>query len=106
MAIVPAGVVNQAELDKEIRRIFRKLGKDVVHATYRLGTDSTDDPAIFFRIVITDAASRENQLGEVVRQISNLLNHELRSYERWGLQSYFSLRSKSEQAQLKDPDWI
>jgi hypothetical protein len=72
-------------------------------SNYSLGTDSTGEPSIF-RIVLTDAASREDKLAEVTSRISTILD-QIRPQENWGLLSYFSFRSKSEQEELNDPDW-
>jgi hypothetical protein len=51
-----------------------------------------------------EAASREDRLADVTRRISTILD-EIRPQENWGLLSYFSFRSKSEQEELNDPDW-
>jgi hypothetical protein len=105
MPTVPAGFVHQTQLATQIAKAIRKLGKDVVRVNYSFGTDSTDEPSIFFRIVLTDAASREDKLVSVTNRIRTILSDETRLYEDWGLLSYFSFRSKSEQAQQNDPEW-
>ena len=56
MPMVPTGLVHQTQLANEIARAVRKLGKDAVGVNYSLGTDSTGDASIFFRIVLTDVA--------------------------------------------------
>ena len=105
MPMVPTGLVHQTHLAKEIAKAIRKLGKDAVGVNYSLGTDSTGEPLIFFRIVLTDAASREDTLAEVTGRIATILFDEIRPYENWGLVPYFSFRSKSEQEKLNHPDW-
>ena len=105
MGIVPAGFVKQAELDRIVAKAARKLGKDAVRTQHSLGTDSTGAPAIYFRIVLSDAASREDRLAAVANQISNALLDEIRPLENWGLLPYFSYRSQSEQRELNDPEW-
>ena len=105
MPTVPAGFVHQAQLDHQIAKAVRKLGKEAVHVNYSLGTDSTGEPSIFFRIVLTDAASRENKLAEVTGRIATTLFDELRPHENWGLLPYFNFRSKSEQEKRNDPEW-
>ena len=102
--MVPTGSVQNTQLDTVITKTIRKLGKEAVRVNYSLGTDSTGEPAIFFRIVLTDAASREEKLAEVTARISTILD-EIRPHENWGLLSYFSFRSKSEQEARNDPDW-
>lgn len=108
MPIVPAGSVHQTQLAKEVDkaiRKLRKLTKETVRVNYSLGTDSTDEPAIFFRIVLTDAASREDKLAEVTGRIATILFDEIRPYENWRLLPYLSFRSKSEQEKRNDPEW-
>jgi hypothetical protein len=105
MAIVRTGVVNQTKLANEVNKAVRKLGKDVVRVRYNVGTDWSGDPAIYFRIVLSDAASREDRLGDVAGRIRTILFEEIRPYENWGLIPYFNFRSKSEQAKRNEPEW-
>jgi hypothetical protein len=105
MPTIPAGFVHQSQLGGEIARAIKKLGKQAVRVNYSLGVDSTGEPSIFFRIVLTDSASKEDKLAEVTGRISTTLFDELRPYENWGLLPYFSFRSRSEQENLKDPEW-
>ena len=102
---IPTSPVNQTQLDKAVVKAIRKLGKEVVRVKYSFGEDWTGDPAIFFRIVLSDAASREGGLADVANRIMTVIYDELRPYEDWGLLPYFNYRSKSEQAKLNDPDW-
>jgi hypothetical protein len=103
--MVRTGFVHQTQLANEIAKGVRKLGKETVRVNYSLGTDSTGEPSIFFRIVLTDAASREDKLAEVTGRIETILFDELRPHENWGLLPYFSFRSKSEQEKRDDPEW-
>ena len=79
--------------------------QEVVRVAYSIGPDSTDEPAIFFRVVLTDAASREDRLGDVTGRVSSTLSDSIRPIENWGLTPYFSFRSFSEQAMRNDPEW-
>ncbi len=62
----PTGFVNQAQLASTVAEAASKLGKDVVRIRHSIGTDSAGDPAIFFRIVLSDDASREATLADVL----------------------------------------
>jgi hypothetical protein len=97
MPMVPAGFVHQGQLDAEIKSAVGKLGPEAVHVTYTLGEDSTGEPSIFFRVVLTDAATREDTLTEVTGRIVTLLVDQLRPIENWGLHPYFNFRSQSAQ---------
>ena|SRR5579862_6071014 len=105
MAIVPSAFVHQAKLDEDVRHAIARLPrKDVVHVAYNLGTDSTGEPAIFFRIVLTDAASHEAGLADVTGRVATIISDAVHPYE-WGVTPYFSFRSKTEQDQRADPEW-
>ena len=84
MPVVPTGLVHQSQLDNEIAKALGKLGKETVRVNYSPGTDSTGEPSIFFRIVLTDAASREDKLAEVTGRIATLIFDEIRPHENWG----------------------
>jgi len=103
--MVPTGIVHRTQLADEIAKAIRKLGQEAVRVSYSMGTDSTGEPSIFFRIVLTDAASREDKLTEVTSRIAAILFDEIRPQENWGLLTYFSFRSKSEQEKRNDPEW-
>jgi hypothetical protein len=105
MPMVPTGLVHQTHLANEIAKAVRKLGKDAVGVNYSLGTDSTGEAAIFFRVVLTDASSQEDKLAEVTGRIATIFFDEIHPLENWGLFPYFSFRSKSEQEQRNDPEW-
>jgi hypothetical protein len=103
---VPAGFVNQTQLEHSVKDAIRSLNsQEVAHVAYSIGHDSTDDPAIFFRIVLTDAASREDGLADVTGRVASTLFDSIRPIENWGLTPYFSFRSFSEQRMLNDPEW-
>ena len=65
--MVPTGIVHQTRLADEVGKAIRKLGKGIVRVNYSMGTDSTGESSIFFRIVLTDAASREDKLADEPR---------------------------------------
>ena len=102
----PTGYVNQAQLKQSVNAAFQSLNpQEVVRVAYSIGPDSTDDPAIFFRIVLTDAASHEDRLADVTRRVASTLLDSIRPIENWGLTPYFSFRSFSEQGMRNDPEW-
>jgi hypothetical protein len=105
MPIVPSGFVHQGQLAEEIAKANEKLGRDVIHVAYNIGSDSTGEPSIFFRIVLSDPASREDRLAEVTGRVAATLFDEIRPIEKWGLNSYFNFRSQTEQRKRNDPEW-
>lgn len=103
--MVPSGFVHQGQLDAEIKSVVSKLGPETAHVSYSLGEDSTGEPSIYFRVVLTDAAAREENLAGVTGRIATLLFDELRPIENWGLHAYFNFRSQTEQQRRRDPEW-
>lgn len=43
-----SGLVHQAQLAADIERARKKVGPEAVNVSYRLDTDSTGEPSIFF----------------------------------------------------------
>jgi hypothetical protein len=106
MPVTPSGFVQQQQLTDEINGAVRKLdAADVSHVVFAIGEDSTGDPGLFFRIVLTDAASSIDHLSDVADRVSSTLTDLLHPLENWGLIPYFSFRSYSEQHALNDPEW-
>ena len=105
MPIVPTGFIHQGHLDAIITSTIGSLGPEVAHVAYRLGRDSTGEPSIFFRILLSDPYIREDTIVDLTRRIETMLSDTVRPIENWGLRPYFNFRSKSEQERRRDPDW-
>ncbi|MBZ5624547.1 MAG: hypothetical protein LAQ69_38480 [Acidobacteriia bacterium] len=84
-----------AKLDKSEVRLVR----------YSIGVDSSGESSIFFRILLSDAASQESRLGDVTTRIATILFDAINPYENWGVFPYFNFRSESEQAKRYDAAW-
>ncbi len=103
MAIIPTSLVIQSEIESKVTKIARELAPDVVRIRFNIGEDWIGDPAIFFRILLSDHASKESRLSKVTRRIETAILERLNLPD--SLHSYFDFRSKSEQAELKDKSW-
>jgi len=97
-------LVNQGHITRAFRRAERTLAPDVVRIRYTLGADWTGEPSIFFKIVLSDDASRESKLSETAQRVSVRILSEV-NVEELGLNSYFNFRSLSEQNQINEPAW-
>ncbi len=89
---------------QQVEEVVAKLAPDVVRIRFRGAPDWSDDPAIYFRVVLTDDASRRDQLAEVAALVRAKL------FEELGLEStdripYFRFHSKNEQDRMNDPKW-
>ena len=68
---------------EDVDRIARELAPDVVRIRFKLGYDWSDDPAIYFRIILSD------------------------SFGLWESDRlpYFKFRSQSEQEKVREAAW-
>ena len=80
------------------------LGSDVVLIRYDLGEDWSGDPAIFFRVLLSDEASKDHNLRTTVQRFTSTILAEIDPLDL-GLQPYFNFRSESEQRELKEEAW-
>ena len=92
------------EFEEKVQQTARKFPDDVVRIRYSFDEDWSGDPAIYFRIVLSDDASRRERLRESSQRVRKALEQDLQLNESDYL-SYFHYRSKSEQDKLKEPDW-
>ena len=93
--------IHRAELDQAIHNIRPDLGPNVVDLTYTLGEDWSGDPAIFFTIVLSDRAAKQDQLYKLTSEIQDMMVQHIEPLEQWGVLPYFSYRSQAEQAALQ-----
>ena len=104
MVSVPSIFVHQGKIEKAVARSAKSLAPDVVRIRYSLGEDWSGSGAVFFRVVLSDNASRPNYLREIAKRVKSTVFSEVRPDEL-GLEAYFNFRSASEQAELKEPTW-
>jgi hypothetical protein len=97
-------VANEAEIDRRIKEVAHRLTPDVAWIRYSLTLDSTGEESIYFRIVLSDQASRQRRLRAVTERVERELS-EVIGFDEFGLNLYFNYRSRSEQAEMKEPAW-
>ncbi|MCC6589389.1 MAG: hypothetical protein IT168_22005 [Bryobacterales bacterium] len=100
--LVEKELVAHVEIARKVAAIERELAGRVIRIAYNLGTDWANEPAVYFRIILSDEASREENLRGITAAVSDRLMNAL---DHLGLQPYFNFRSESEQAYLNDPAW-
>jgi hypothetical protein len=105
MGIFPPGLVYQRQLHADIKNAIAKLGPEAVHVSYSVEEDSTGDPSLFFRVVLTDEAAQEQNLLNATQSVSKVISSEVHPLENWGLFPYFNFRSYSEWKRANDPEW-
>ena len=104
MPILSRAVGQSRELIKRLDALST-LPRSVVKWRYSIENDWSGDPAIFFYIVLSDEAINPNNLRQVTSEIRQIITNEIESVNDWELFPYFSFRSQSEQAKLKDVEF-
>ena len=89
---------------QRVDEIARDLAPDVVRIRVMVGQDWSEHPAIYFRVVLSDEASRRDRLFSVTEAIKSRLIEKLALYESNHI-PYFKFRSEGEQSKLQDPAW-
>ncbi|HXB72365.1 MAG TPA: hypothetical protein VNY05_29270 [Candidatus Acidoferrales bacterium] len=73
---------------------------NVVGIIPTLDNDWMGQPAVFFMVILSDAASRRDQLLKVTNHVSSVIVQQVQPLEQWGVLPYFNFRSQSEQAKI------
>ena len=89
---------------EQVDLIAAELAPDVVRIRLRIGLDSTDDPAMFFKVTLSDEASRRDRRSAVTRRVREVVAEKL-GLDQFEHFPYFRFRSASEQAVLRDESW-
>ncbi|MGO4879715.1 MAG: hypothetical protein ACLP59_02700 [Bryobacteraceae bacterium] len=97
---LPRALAQQSLFLAAVAQATPQLAPDVVNVIPTLGNDWSGAPAVFFTIVLADAASRRDQLLRVTNQVSSFIVHQIQPLEQWGVLPYFNFRSESEQAEI------
>ncbi len=90
---------NQSQVDE----VARTLAPDVIRIRMQLRLDESGDPAIYFRVILSDEAAKRD-LWEVTQRVRARLSGEL-GLEHSDRFPYFRFRTMSEQAVLRNPIW-
>jgi len=112
--IVPSFLINQAEIAKGVKKVEKMFRPDVVRIGHTIGEGWMGDPAIFFRVLLSDAAAkklvdaviaRRDDARDLPKKVEDAMDKQVDPLGKWGLFPHFNYRSVSEQAYLKDKDW-
>jgi hypothetical protein len=91
-----------SELVKKFNQLAHVVIPGVVQWRYTFENDWSGDPAIFFWVILTDEASKPQNLRQARAAFIATINNHVDLPGEWGLIPYFNFRSRSEQAKLKD----
>jgi hypothetical protein len=92
---------------QKVDEVAKKFPDEVVRIRHSFSRDWDGDPAIYFRIVVTDEARRNIPLAELTGRIEDALIKDLALFtsEYSVYIPYFEFRTKAEQDRSKDPAW-
>jgi hypothetical protein len=90
---------------EQVDRIASGLDPDVVHIRFAADRDWSEHPALYFRVILSDEASRKERLADVTGLVRTKISEELRLPELEHI-PYFRFRSQSEQAKLREEAWV
>ncbi len=97
-------IAEHQTLDEQVRETAQQFPGEVVGLRYSIGHDWNGDPAIFFRVVLTDDASRTETLADITARVREKLFDKLRLRES-DYTPYFYFRNESELKKLTDSEW-
>jgi hypothetical protein len=92
---------------EKVDEVAKKFPAEVVRIRHSFSRDWDGDPAIYFRIVVTNEARRTIPLSELTGKIEDALVKDLALFtsEYSVYIPYFEFRTKAEQDRSKDPTW-
>jgi hypothetical protein len=92
---------------QKVQEVAKEFPDDVVRIRHSFSRDWAGDPAIYFKIVLTDDAPGRHSLHELTHGIENALIKHLALFESaYSVYNpYFNFRTKSEQERSKEPAW-
>jgi hypothetical protein len=102
--MISRGLVDQTKVRAAVEEAERALAPDVIRIMYSYSLDWAGSESLFFRIILSDAASSPKTLREITQHIIATILQAI-EVEEMGLQAYFYFRSKSEQDMLREPLW-
>jgi hypothetical protein len=100
----PSAIAKQPQINAAVSEVVGLLSPDVVHIRYDIAQDWSGDWAVFFRVVLSDEASRPPRLREIAAEVVARLAERL-DFSSMGLLSYHNFRNVSEQAALREEAW-
>jgi len=102
--IVPTELAKQPQINAAVTEVVSQLSPSVRRIRYDIEQDWTGQWAIFFRVLLSDDASKPGNLRQIVPRIIWTMSERL-NLPDLGMFPYFNFRSETEQALLRDPAW-
>ena len=90
---------------EQVDEIARDLAPDVVRIRFQADSDWSGDPALHFKIILSDDAIRSDRLPEVRERVRARLFDDLGLSWSSGRIPYFRFRAESEQSKIREASW-
>lgn len=90
------------EFEEKVQQAAKKF-PEIVRIRHSFDEDWTGEPAIYFRIVLSDDVGLGG-IGEVGRRIRESIPNDLEIYETDYL-PFFYFRLKAEEDRVREPEW-
>lgn len=102
---LPIAVQKQPQINAAVAEVSKKLASSgVVLINWEIGQAWDDSWGIFFRVLLSDEASKGRRLRDISTRVVSLMSEKL-DLPALGLFPYFDFRSESEQAERPEPAW-
>ena len=102
--VVPTELAKEPQINAAVTEVVSQLSPSVRRIRYDIEQDWTGQWAIFFRVLLSDDASKPGNLRQIVPRIIWTMSERL-NLPDLGMFPYFNFRSETEQALLRDPAW-
>jgi len=91
------------EFDEKVQEAVKRF-PEVVRVRHNFDEDWTGEPAIYFRVVLSDEVGVGKSFSEVARRVEGAITGDLQLYDSEYF-PFFYFRGKSEQDRVKEPSW-
>src|SRR5665213_2015284 len=101
---VTAELSRQPQINAAVTDVVNELSPSVRKIRFDIGQDWSGQWAIFFRVLLSDDASKPKNLHEIAPRVVWRMSERL-DIGGLGLFPYFNFRSETEQALVNEPAW-
>ena len=102
--LLPVAAQKAPQINAAISQVVKEMYPDVQHIRYEFAQDWTGQWAVFFRVLLSDEASKRENLREIAPRVVWSMSEKLYVPDL-GLFPHFYFRSESEQKQVNEPAW-
>jgi hypothetical protein len=101
--IDPIAAMRLPQIHAAVADAVKEFSPDVIHIRYEVKEDWSGDPAIYFRVLVSDEASTA-RLHEVATELKRRMEERL-DFLWLEFFPYYRFRNVSEQAVLQEKSW-